>query len=75
MVRANALIARLSDAVSAADSSIEAKLRFGIALGGAAFTLTAGVTYAGSALDPDDELRAALIRIVTELLATVPPTR
>ncbi|WP_419819203.1 TetR/AcrR family transcriptional regulator [Glaciibacter flavus] len=75
VARANALIARLSDAVSAADSSLETKLRFGIALGGAAYTLTAGLTYADSALQPDDELRGALIRIVSELLSTVPPTR
>lgn len=69
---ANAVIAKLSDAVCPPGTGVEDKLRFGMALGGAAYTLTADLTFGGEHLAADDELRPALIRLITELLAPVP---
>lgn len=68
--RANALVMRLAEFFSANSASLEEKMRFGIALGGAAYMLCTVHT-----LDiepaPVDETRAALISIMGELLAPV----
>ena len=46
------------------------QVRFGIALGGAAFLLTAGRTFTDEEFRPADaELRVALLDIIRELLA------
>ena len=70
--RANELIVRLATYFSSSTASTEESMRFGIALGGAAYTLVAGLTFAGDALGPPDEIRMALITVVSELLAPVP---
>jgi AcrR family transcriptional regulator len=68
--RANDLIRSLATYFHSTTSSTEDAMRFGIALGGAAYTL---VTQESLQLEaaPIEETRAALITIVTELLAPV----
>lgn len=68
--RANALVLKLGTFFSSAVSTVEDKLRFGIALGGAAYVLSVEQDDALDAL-PLQEVRAALITIVSELLAPV----
>jgi TetR/AcrR family transcriptional regulator len=67
--RANALVVTLSTFFSSAVSTVEDQLRFGIALGGAAYVLS--IKQGESENLPVDEVRAALITIVSELLAPV----
>ena len=66
--RANDLVVHLSTFFSSAVSNTEDHLRFGIALGGAAYVLSAKQEYSLEA-PPVDEIRAALVTIVSELLA------
>lgn len=68
--RANQLVVRLAQYFTSTLTTTEDRMRFGIALGGAAYML---VTQASFELEapPQDETRAALITIVTELLAPV----
>lgn len=66
--RANRLIIQLAESLCSDMSSAEEKVRFGIALGGAAYMLVAAQTWASDPL-PADEIRAALISVVSELLA------
>ncbi len=68
--RANQLVVRLATYFTSTLTTTEDRMRFGIALGGAAYML---VSQASFELDapPQDETRAALITIVTELLAPV----
>jgi TetR/AcrR family transcriptional regulator len=72
--RANQLVFRLRDYFCPPESTTEDRMRFAMALGGAAFTLVTRETYGQEPLDTR-EVRAALITIVTELLTpvTVPP--
>lgn len=67
--RANAMVVRLADYFSQNSASLEENMRFGIALGGAAYMLCTaqehGIEF------PQDETRAALITIMSELLAPV----
>lgn len=70
--RANELIIELTASLFENGSTTEERFRFGIALGGAAYTLVAGMTFAGDALGPPDEIRVALITVVSELLAPAP---
>ena len=50
--------------------SVDEKVRFGVALGGAAYLLAQPALLEGSAdLGPDDAVRPALLRILGELLA------
>jgi AcrR family transcriptional regulator len=69
--RANALVYRLAEFFAANSASIEEKMRFGIALGGAAYMLCTVQTL-GIEVGPTDETRAALISIMGQLLAPVP---
>ncbi|MBC7442097.1 MAG: TetR/AcrR family transcriptional regulator [Ramlibacter sp.] len=69
--RAGVLIVRLSDTLCHGDASTEDRIRFGIALGGAAYTLVAGMTFLGEAIAPAEEIRPALFTVITELLAPV----
>lgn len=68
--RANALIMRLAQFFSANTASLEEKMRFGIALGGAAYMLCTVQTL-GLDAPPIDETRAALVTIMSELLTPV----
>jgi TetR/AcrR family transcriptional regulator len=68
--RANALVRRLAQYFSTTTTSTEDRMRFGVALGGAAYMLVASQSFELEPL-PVDEIRAALINIVSELLAPV----
>ena len=67
--RANGLVENLATFFSSATATAEDHLRFGIALGGAAYVLSAKQDT--SIEPPVDEIRAALITILSELLAKV----
>lgn len=69
--RANELVQRLADYFASTTMTTEHRMRFGIALGGAAFML---VSQQSMDLDiaPQEETRSALITILGELLAPVP---
>jgi AcrR family transcriptional regulator len=68
--RANASVRRLAAAICDERESVADQVRFGIALGGAAFLLTAGRTFTDEEFRPADaELRVALLDIIRELLA------
>ena len=71
--RANALVVRLADYFATATTTTEGFMRFGVALGGAAFILSShnsfGRGFAHLPEPPVDEVRAALVTIVRELLA------
>jgi AcrR family transcriptional regulator len=70
IARADAAVRRLAAAICEERESVEDQVRFGIALGGAAFLLTAGSTFADDGVQPsDDELRTALHAVLPELLA------
>ncbi|AMB58077.1 TetR/AcrR family transcriptional regulator [Microterricola viridarii] len=70
--RANEFIVTLSHTVCNDNASTEDKMRFGMALGGAAYSLVAGMSFLDAdSLGPVDEVRAALIRLIGELLAPV----
>lgn len=67
--RANALVARIAGHFERNADSIEEKMRFGIALAGAAYLLAAAGRFKqGPALE-SDETRPVLIRILGELIA------
>ena len=70
--RANMMVLRLATHFSTETSTTEHSMRFAIALGGAAYTLATQDSIAPASRAPVDEIRAALITIVTELLAPVP---
>jgi TetR/AcrR family transcriptional regulator len=70
IARANQLVYRLRDYFCPPESTTEDRMRFAMALGGAAFTLVTRETYGQAALETD-EVRAALVTIVTELLTPV----
>jgi len=65
--RANALVLRLAGFFAANSASLEEKMRFGIALGGAAYMLCT-VHNLDLEMGTPDETRAALLTIMGELL-------
>jgi TetR/AcrR family transcriptional regulator len=69
--RANQLVYRLATYFQSATSSTEDRMRFGIALGGAAYMLCTVQSLQLEHEEPTDEIRAALITIITELLSPV----
>ncbi|WP_233255515.1 TetR/AcrR family transcriptional regulator [Naasia lichenicola] len=70
--RANALIQRLGDAVTDHIPTVRDRIRFGVALGGAAYVLVAAAQWSSEPLDDLDETRAALVDTITTLLADLP---
>jgi AcrR family transcriptional regulator len=68
--RANAVLGRLAATFAADSTTVEEKLRFGVALGGAAYELVASMNFGDQEL-AHDERRSALITIVSELLAPI----
>jgi AcrR family transcriptional regulator len=68
--RANDLVRRLAEFFSTRATTTEDRMRFGVALGGAAYFLVASQSF-GIKPDPIQETRTALIAIVTELLDPV----
>jgi len=69
--RANALVLGLADFFANNTQSVEDKMRFGIALGGAAYMLCTVTTLDLVEGATRDETRAALITIMSDLLAPV----
>ena len=68
--RANAMVMHLAEFFSANAVSLEEKMRFGVALGGAAYMLCTVQTL-GLPAEPREETRAALLTIMGELLSPV----
>jgi AcrR family transcriptional regulator len=69
IARANIAVRRLAAAVCEERESVDDQVRFGIALGGAAFLLTAGRNFADESTVPtDDEMRDSLRRIIADIL-------
>ncbi|WP_309617523.1 TetR/AcrR family transcriptional regulator [Salinibacterium sp.] len=71
--RANTVVAHLAEFFSRNSQSLEENMRFGIALGGAAYMLCTAHAL-GLDVTPATEIRAALITIMNELLAPVSTT-
>jgi AcrR family transcriptional regulator len=70
IARANTAVRKLAAAISEERESVADQVRFGIALGGAAFLLTAGRTFADDDhLPADDELAVTLRAVLADLLA------
>ena len=81
MEHANRIIARLTVFFLSTARSTEERMRFGVALGGAACTLASQGPFTSAKTPPGDpaldepptgEIRAALVSIVTELLSPIP---
>ena len=71
--KANAVIGGIAEYFVSQDFTLEQKMRFGVALGGAAYTLAVGSDFDGTEQEePVEELRVALITIMTELIDPVP---
>jgi AcrR family transcriptional regulator len=71
--RANAIIEGVAAYFFSEDFTLEQKMRFGIALGGAAYSLAAGAAFNPSEVEASiADLRVALITVLTELLDPVP---
>jgi AcrR family transcriptional regulator len=68
--RANAVLGGLAASFAADTTTVEEKLRFGVALGGAAYELVASMNF-GDEQHAHEERRSALITIVSELLAPI----
>ena len=73
--RANQLVDRLADFFCSAAPTVEGQLRFGIALGGSAYILGTEPGKPRKNMFSDDEIRVALITIMTELLSPVSDRR
>jgi AcrR family transcriptional regulator len=69
--RVNSILQELAVGVTATIPSEEQRVRFGVALGGAAYILVASLLWSGTSPTPVDETRAALITVITELLTPV----
>jgi AcrR family transcriptional regulator len=69
--RAQELMRHLADFFDVATSSTLEKLRFGVALAGAAYVL-ASADLLGLDQPPPDEVRSALVTVMTELLDPAP---
>jgi AcrR family transcriptional regulator len=68
IARANAAVRRLAEAIGEARESVTDQVRFGVALGGAAFLLTAGRSFVDDDDQlPDDEMHVALRTVLAEL--------
>ncbi len=66
--RANRLIVTLAESLCGEMLTTEERVRFAVALGGAAYMLAANETWSTERL-PEGETRAALVTVVSELLA------
>lgn len=71
IVRANEIIGQLAVYCETSADSVEDRVRFGIALGGSAYLINTMQTLDLSPA-PESEVRAALVTIMSELLAPLP---
>lgn len=70
IARANAAVRRLAEAIGEARESVTDQVRFGVALGGAAFLLTAGRAFVDDDDQlPDAEMQVALRTVLAELFS------
>ncbi len=69
--RANLLVYRLAEFFSSSSETLEEKMRFGVALGGAAYMLCTSKNLDLDVGSPE-ETRVALLSIMSQLLAPVP---
>jgi len=72
MAKATDLVDGIAEYFHTQNLPFEQKMRFGIALGGAAYTLASDPQISTLDTVPVEEVRAALIAIVSELLSTIP---
>lgn len=70
VLRAHELVGRLSEHLQERTASTIDSMRFGVALGGAAYMLCSMSTF-GVEEPPEAEVRAALLQILGELLAPI----
>jgi TetR/AcrR family transcriptional regulator len=70
--RANALAVRVAAYFASTTHSALERMRFGIALGGAAYLMASQHQYELEPAETNDETKDALLTIVTELLSPVP---
>jgi TetR/AcrR family transcriptional regulator len=70
--RANVVAVRVGAYFASASHSALERMRFGVALGGAAYMMASQQQYQLDDMPSNDETRVALITIVTELLNPVP---
>ncbi len=73
--RANGLLQRFAEAVVDRIPGIEDRIRFGVALAGAAYSLVAAANWSSEELADTDEVRSALLRTVSSLLSHSEPAR
>jgi TetR/AcrR family transcriptional regulator len=66
--RADMLIGKLAESLCGEMRTAEERVRFAVALGGAAYMLSASEKWSTEQL-PEDDTRAALVTVVSELLA------
>ncbi len=72
--RANQLVERLAGLADAGIPTVEGRVRFGMALGGAAYLVAATRAFAPTTDPvPEEEIRSALVVSITQLLAPIPP--
>ena len=69
--RANAVISGLAAHFQTEETTREDKMRFAIALGGAAYMLASEGNFYDESLGTPEETRAALIVVLSDLLAPV----
>jgi TetR/AcrR family transcriptional regulator len=71
--RATRLIERFAEVVVDRLPGVEERIRFGVALAGAAYSLVAAANWSDQELADTDEVRSALLRTVSSLLAHPEP--
>lgn len=71
--RANALVQRFGELVAERIPSTADRIRFGVALGGAAYTLVAAANWSAGDMPDPAEIRAALLDAVSALLSLPTP--
>ena len=68
MARANLLITQLADGICEAAPDLPGRMRVGVGLAGAAYVLATGDAFLSEThLQPDDDVRAALLGVLSEL--------
>lgn len=69
--RANLLVGRLADGICAAAPELPTRMRVGVGLAGAAYVLATGEVFLSEPdIQPADEVRAALLDVLTDLFRT-----
>ncbi|WP_210480717.1 TetR/AcrR family transcriptional regulator [Naasia sp. SYSU D00948] len=72
---ADALLQRFAEAIADRIPGVEDRIRFGVALAGAAYSLVAAANWSSEELADTDDVRDALLRTVSSLLSSSQPAR